>query len=397
MNAFQTILRSLNFQEDRRSELRAIGPDAWPKLLEIADRARITLPLGARCRGYLPDSVQNRIDRNLADNVCRYQRMCEDYRWIAAALQSHSVDFILLKGLSQIAPYYVDEPRARPQYDIDLYCAPHAVEQAWNALLCAGYVPVREKTHRTDHFPPMIRNWDWQWRGDYYAIDLPLTVELHFQFWDPQTERIPAPFIERFWRQRVTRVVDDLAIPMLSLADSVSYSALHLMRHLFRGDLRVYHVYELAHFLHQTERDDELWNEWRSGRADASPPLEAVAFRLAVEWFGCRTHAIVSSEIEVLPARVRQWFDLFRFSPLQLDWPNKDELLLHLSLVSNPVHRCAILGRRLLPLRGLKFADPNHKDKALLARRAGHHLRSALPLARSFFLWKASGRKYAVS
>ena len=258
----------------------------------------------------------------------------------------------------------------------------------------------------------MIRNLDWKWRGDYYAPDLPLTVELHFRFWDTQTEKLSTPCVENFWQRRCHRIVGDTEIPMLSLADGISYSALHLMRHLLRGGVRIYHAYEIAHFLHQTEQDDVLWAEWIAGRAETSTALEAVAFRLASEWFGCKVHPIVDAQIKCLPARIARWFNLFSHSPLDLERPNKDELFLHLSLLENPRDRRSVMIRRLLPQPPKKYVEPGAADTrrslraavtgkfrnaSFLGARAVYHARTAANLIGSLYRWKVSGRKYAAS
>jgi hypothetical protein len=404
-------VRSLHFRQDRRAELNTIDPRQWPALLELTDRSQITLPLGIRCRDYLPDSVRSRIDRNLAGNAARHELIDAEYRLIADTLRARSIDFIVLKGPSQIAPLYVQDACHRPQYDIDLYCPPGSVDSAREALFDAGFLPLRTGGKYTDHLPPMIRNMHWKWRGDYYAPDLPLTVELHFRFWDPQTERLPAPCVDHFWHRRCSRNLGGVEVPMLSLADSVSYSALHLMRHLLRGDIRIYHAYELAHFLHQTERDDELWNEWAADRAETPAAVEIVAFRLAREWFGCKTHAIVDERMKRLPANISRWFELFSLSPLALGRPNKDELFLHLSLLDNADDRRSVVARRLAPLPPARPVEPGPVDGKrfvrnsvsttlrrayLFAIRAAHHARTTTNLIPSLYRWKFSGRKYAV-
>ena len=409
---FVRAVRSLHFQQDRRAELRKIAPAEWPALLKLTDSSQITLPLGVRCRDDLPDFVRDRIDRNLASNVLRHERIAAEYRLVSETLRARDIDFLVLKGLSQVAPFYVSDSRHRPQYDIDLYCPPDFLDSARYAMIGAGFSPVRPPGKRVDHLPAMIRNQDWKWRGDYYDPDLPLTVELHFRFWDQQTERVPALCVEHFWQRRSSRIIHGLEVPMLSLSDGVSYSALHLMRHLLRGDLRGYHVYELAYFLHQTEHAHELWSAWRNDRAGTSPHTEAVAFRLAAEWFGCRMHPIVDEAVRTLPPGVVRWFKLFSHSPLAMGQPNKDELFLHLSLVDSTSDRCAIVVRRLFPLRAQRLIEPapanvkksfygrlgaEFRQFKFTARRVLHHLRTTAPLIRSFFRWKMSGRKYAVS
>jgi hypothetical protein len=216
------VVRSLHLQEDCRAELRRIDLVEWPALLNLTDHARITLPLGIRCREFVPDSVQTRIDRNLASNAIRYERLFAEYQKIAGALRERGIDFVLLKGLSQMAPFYVSDPHHRPQYDIDLYCPHQLLESAFDTMVCAGFSPVKPRRKCTDHFPPMMRMSNWKWRGDYYDPELPLTVELHFRFWDPETERLPAPWVEDFWRRRANCTIRGVEIPTLSLSDGIS-------------------------------------------------------------------------------------------------------------------------------------------------------------------------------
>ena len=406
------VIRSLNFQQDNRAELLAIQPSEWPALLQLTDRAQISLPLGIRCRDYLPQPVRDRIDDNLANNILRQNHLLDEYRLLAGLLQRQQIDFVVLKGLSHIAPYYASELSHRPQYDIDLYCPSNYILAARDSMIRAGYVPIRAQRRRTDHLPSMMRNTNWKWKGDYYDPDLPLTVELHFRFWDPATERLTVQCIENFWPRRTSVIIHGMKVPVLDMADGVSYAGLHLVRHLLRGDVRVYHAYELAHFLHYTADDEKLWRDWLDGRALAACRLEAVAFRLAAQWFDCRLHPIVRQAVDGLPLKVARWFDLFGDSPLDLEKPNKDELFLHLCLLENATDRFAVLARRLFPVRAPKLVDPSSPgDKRTIVtlcsaalrqtlfamRRALHHLRTTVPLIRSFFRWKTASRRYVVS
>ena len=402
------LVRGLRFTGDARKELSSISLPEWQSLLPFTDRSQITLPLGLRCSEFLPPAVQERIGRNLEDNRVRHERVLDEYKFVAAALNSRAIPFLVLKGLANIAPFYAAQPFHRPQYDIDLYCPPEYTERARETLADFGFTPVRAERSTTDHLPAMLRNRNWTWRDDYYASDLPLTVELHFRFWDSATERIPAIGIEQFWQRRIVHDVCGVDVPALSLTDSVSYSALHLIRHLLRGDLRIYHVYELAYFLNQTAKCHEFWEEWIGHRKGRAPIIESVAFRLAAEWFACTLPPVVEAAVRNLPRPIARWFDLFAFSPLRVEEPNKDELFLHLSLVTGAVDRCRILRRRLLPLPSADLPVIPQTSKrtpfrailrhaAFLVHRAAYHLRSALALFESFWRWKASDRGYATN
>ena len=310
---FYKAVRSLTFAEDARAVLTEIAATEWAALLERMDRSQITLPIGERCRDFLPDTVVSRIDLNLASNARRHERLLAEYRTVAQTLNQNSVPFVILKGLSHTAPSYIQDIRHRPQYDIDLYTPPEFIHPAREALSEAGFTPTATAQSRTDHLPPMIRDRNWTWRGDYYDLDLPLTVEIHFRLWDPASERVSAKYTERFWERRTKIDFCGLELPVLSPQDRVSYAALHLVRHLLRGDIRVYHVYELAHFLHYTREDDALWLDWRRGHSNDEGILQAIAFRLAKEWFGCSIHPVAQEAVARLPSAVARWFGLCRW------------------------------------------------------------------------------------
>src|SRR6185312_14975680 len=133
----QTVRRSLSLGEDRRSDLRSIPDSEWGKLLGLTDRSQLTLPLAVRCRHELPEWVQERVTGNLLNNAIRHDRTIEAYQEVDRALTSKGVDFMVLKGFAQW-PHYCDDLRHRPQYDLDLYCPPDAIEPALEAIQSLG-------------------------------------------------------------------------------------------------------------------------------------------------------------------------------------------------------------------------------------------------------------------
>ena len=370
-------------------------------MLALTDRSQLTLPLAVCCSHELPEWVQERLAGNLQNNAIRHDRMLDAYQEVDRVLTSKGVDFMVLKGLSQW-PNYCDDLRHRPQYDLDLYCPPDAIEPALEAIQSLGYEPFGRKARTaTDHLPPLIRMTGWHGSGDYYDTEMPLTIELHFRFWDEANERFGVDNADGFWERRVKRDIRGLSVPTLNAYDGLSYTTWHLVRHLVRGDVRAYHVYELAHFLQRTADDDLFWRHWR--RRKSSTLVEAIAFRLAIDWFECRSHPMVQDLCQSLPSHVRRWFDLFAFSPLRaLEHPNKDELFLHWCLVKGWPARLQVAKQRLLPVRFNPVIVDAHVPAPdwrlrlkrrvfgtwFMARRACYHVRTLAPVMWNGVRWR---------
>jgi len=202
----------------------------------------------------------------------------------------------------------------------------------------------------TDHLPALGKREPFEWRGDFFASDVPFAIEPHYQFWNVGLERLEAPGTPEFWTRRTRRSVGPIEIPCLAAPDAIAYSALHLLKHLLRGAAKPFHVYELARCLHFNAQDTALWKEWETLHSPQLRRVEAVSFLLAATWFGCEYAPQVAEEIERLPVLARTWFDEFAASPATATFlPNKDELWLHLSLLDSLDDRLSVARRRLIP------------------------------------------------
>jgi hypothetical protein len=397
------VLKALSFERRSTKDLEAIPADAWPALLAALDRSHLTLALGTRCRDSLPDFVRARIDGNLAANAIRHAHLVETQREICESLRRSCIPFVVLKGLAQ-SPLSTDDPRTLPQYDIDIYTPCESIPAALRNLQGLGYEAMSHTSDPgADHLPVMIRRTGWKWRGDYYDPDMPLSLELHFRFWNPQRVRFGVGDVTQFWRRRTLRQSCGLEVPALDPVDALSYSALHLVRHALGGDLHLRHVYEVAHCRERSARDDSFWSHWRETGLQPCRVIEGIAFRFAREWFGCNLHCAAQDAIEQLPASIKRWFSIFALSPaLALENPNKNELWLHFCLAERTKDRCAIAMRRLIPTRGARvLLDPHasgtpvHKklafETSFLANRVLHHLRTLPATIHGAYLWCSRG------
>ena len=399
-------LAALSFPEDVREQgctiLGALDDSEWTSLFEFTRQSAITLVLGASCREDLPAWVRDRIDADITRNTERLARLRSELALVSERLRAEHIEFVLLKGFS-IGPEFTLDPRLRMHYDFDLFVPEQSVEAAYRAVVLLGYEPLSSNDHLPkDHLPTLTRKTGWHWRGDPFDPEIPPSVELHFRFWDSEAERLPAPGVEEFWQRRVQQN----GLPVLHLADRLAYATLHLLRHLFRGSARVNHVYEIARFLETQAGNESFWFTWRKLHSDPLRRLEAVAFRLAAAWFGCRIAPEAAEEIQRLAGDVPVWFENYAASPIEaLFRPNKHELWLHLALLGSARDRRKILFRKILP-RTLPaaYGDVFVPDREItfrirwklriryavhLASRTVHHARTLPVMLWHAMLWKS--------
>jgi MFS family permease len=398
------VLDALQFCQPEINALTNLDDAAQLKALAFCDRAQLTLALGHCYGDRLPTSMRQRIRGNLANNALRWERAQSTYREVATAFDAEGLDYAVLKGFSH-CPLFVPNPRLRPQGDIDLLLTRDDAHRAWDAATRLGYHAIRpHDRHPIDHLPTMVRKTGWQWRGDYFDPQMPLSIELHFRFWDEQTERFAPNGLDCFWQRRQGRELEGLRFTGLHPADAVGYSALHALRHLLRGDPKLFHIYELAWMLQHRAGDKMFWSAWLDLHDESLRRLEAVAFALAQSWFGCRLPEAASEEINRLPPDVARWLATHAASPIAgMFHPNKDELWLHWALLQSRRDRVAVLRRRVLPQRLPGPVEPVHIPSSQLtwrirararmqfagyaASRTMHHARAVPSLAWSAIRW----------
>jgi predicted MFS family arabinose efflux permease len=334
------VLAALHLTDPQTEALRQLSESDWRAALEFSDRARLTLVLREMARDAMPRWVRDRVDENAANWLIRRQSIEDLYRRIHGLLTCHGLEFVALKGVTHT------EVAGRVQYDVDLYLPRETVTKAQEALVAAGWVSAKGmEGFPTDHLPALIRPIDWQWRGDFFDPDLPIAIELHFRFWNDETERLRAPGVDEFWTRRETSRIAGIDLSVLSPPDLLGYAALHLLKHLVRGSVNAFHVYEIARMLQARAEDEAFRTELRADHTEELRRLEAVVFRLAKEWFGCP-----AVEADLLPAAADAWFEEFALSPATQEFaPNKDHLWLHITLLESRTDAWRVARRRLVP------------------------------------------------
>ncbi len=374
------LLGALRFSSPECELLEQLDTSEWNRLLALCDAGQLTLLLGHLCRPFLPDWVRARIDRNCSDNAHRFGRLQAAAFEISDALNERSIEFALLKGFAH-SPDLSPDPLLRAQGDIDLWCLPDQVFEARDALSDLGYRPACKSKGR--HLDPMIRETDWEWRGDYFARDLPIPVDLHYCLWDAEMEHIPGPPEKELWQRRVRVEMDGHFIPTLDPVDALSFAALHVMMHLFHGDLRLERVWELAYALSNRSPDDEFWLPWQSRHSAESRQLQLIPLLLADQWFGCGLPDLIREKTEEMSPDVMLWVRKYGLSPVEaLFLPNKDELWLNLCFLRSLRDKALVFSRRLLPLGAAVITLGENRPSAREAKQRTQRSRFSLQRVR---------------
>lgn len=392
------LLESLQFCDPDTQGLESLDEAEWQKLLKFADSDQLTLLLGNVCDSVLPDWVRARVDRNYCNARKRFARLNAALAEISDALTARNIEFVLLKAHGH-CPSFTPDPVLRAQGDIDLWCLPEQVFHARDVLLELGYLPQSVPNGR--HLAPLVRPSKWSWRGDYFATDLPIPVDLHYALWDAREEGIPGLPERELWDRREHILIGGRKVAVLSEGDTLAFAALHLLMHLLGGDLRLQRAWEIGRFIHTRAHDDDFWRKWLVLQPDASRDVQVLVFRLCAEWFGARCSDVLSDAEQNLPDAVKIWIERYAMRPLESKFkPNKDELWLHVSLVASRLHQIRVFARRLLPIRlprrHIKSGSGNATVEQMGGRmlawrfrvsRFAHHSRTLLPTLAGAVKW----------
>ena len=387
-NNLTALLEALRFSEPRPDALQSFSKEQWSDVLSYCDLMRLTLALGRVAGDVLPGWVHARLEQNRLENDERFERIREAYLEISDTFAQVGIEHLVLKGFAHL-PGTIN-PRDRMVGDIDLFCLPDTIQFAKDQLLQMEYKPLRGFDHSpSDHLPAMRRPSNWQWRGNYFDPKIPITVDLHFRFWNETNAGFGIKGLEEFWPRRRRFQCDTFEVPALEPADNLAYGALHALRHLFHGTMSINNIYEIAWFLHTRAEDSNFWTHWRELHDPSLRRATSVAFRLATLWFHCRVSDAVGEEFAELPEAIERWMMQYGSSPLRIPYqPNKDALWLQLSLAGSPA-RTAVFFKELFPTtfptlaavqaQGTSQTENKKRQSAPVAylshvaKRASHH------------------------
>jgi len=384
-----SVLGALSFRNPRPEALRTLPDVQWLALLTNWETARLTLLLRQTHGDDLPDWVKSRVDVYLSDTALRFERIKTGYSNVANALSPAKAEFVVVKGFT-LWPGYSEHPRFRPQSDVDLYFPPESIFRARDALFALGYEPSEVGEHHPkDHLPAMVPKSPWEWRGNLFDPEAPVSFELHSCFWNATIMHFCPSGLDQFWSRRGEQQLDGIRFPALNPVDNLAFTSLNVLRDLLRGWPTAEQIYGLARFLHTNANNHQFWREWRELHDDSLRRLEAISFRLAFGWFACRVSDRVQEEIDRLPTAVEIWFRDFGNSSQNSRFPrNKGGLWLHLTLLESFTDKMSVLARRLVsfPTKIPTFASANIQNSSKSETSGPHRLLSRTVKYLSWFL-----------
>jgi len=380
---FAALMEALQVPVPSTDALLELNDMEWRKLLEVCDRAHLTLSLAQVPSAGFPRWVIERMQSNVADNARRWKRVQTLYTEAAEALRHARVPHVVIKGFT-LAPDYVEDPRFRIQNDVDLYVPPYHIDNAAAALKAIGYIPVRDGNFTlADHVPTLVRPGG-EWKGNLYDPDLALGIELHFCLWNNAVARISFPETEAFWRRRVQRRIGDFQFWSLRDIDQLGYFGLHILRDIFRSECVVHHVLELARFLDHHVHDRTFWIQWHKLHKPRLRQAQAIAFLLAHRWFSARLAEEACDEIGQLPERLIRWVETLGGCPLEASYRRTREgRLLQFLLADSWDSKLYAIRHALLPS---VFTMPSQTE---LRARHERHKRRGLGPSFDKFAWLA--------
>jgi hypothetical protein len=356
---FAALLEALQLHGATTDALLELEHSDWERLLELSDSAHLTLALAQLPSAGFPAWVVDRLQKNLADNALRYERVQALYKEVVSALTRAGVPHLVLKGFTQ-SPDFVEDPRHRMQGDIDLFCPQGHIASAVAAVEKIGYKPCSDIDYSlADHTPTLDRPGNWVWRGNMFDPDMPLGIEIHFCLWNEAVSLLPLPQIERFWNRGVVRTLGNFSFASLCPVDHLGYLALHILRNVLLGQGVTHHVHELASFLDRHATDDSFWAEWESTHSPRMRSLQAIAFSLAHTWFSCNCHPAVRMQVDALPSLQKAWLEKFGAAPIEeMFRRTKEGRLLQFMLAEPGTKRWGVLRRAVLPTMIAKPGSP---------------------------------------
>ncbi len=354
------VLHYLRFQTaaSEGCGLARASESQWEQVLAFADTAGLTLSLMDRLKhrgtfNELALSIQQGFTQRFHDNVGRTKIIARELVEFNRMLQSGDVRYLNLKG-QVLCPDFVERPEYRLQYDHDFLVCSEDLHKTYALFVDLGFSPLPSSRRlAVGHLPTLVRKTGWTWQGNLFDPQIPLAVELHFQLWEAEFDKIPVCTLDNVWENSQSTRFLSLSIPVLSREHTLLYCVLHAFRHLLRNDLRLSHLYEIGYFLHCHSGQRNFWRRFLKDIARCSNSCKATAliFDLACQLFHPRRATAVGQFVaEHLSPAAAAWIEKYGVrESIYCYRRSKSSIFLHLDFVEGGVAKSRVVATKLIP------------------------------------------------
>ncbi len=347
----------------------------------------------------LPTSILNGMQLNYEQNRERTCDLFTEAVALSHAFTKENVSFALLKGVT-LPPEAVPNSAARFQMDIDILVRESDAIAARRVVLGFGYVPETIKKSEwaftTGTNQPMSIN-------SLYRVRPQRMVELHLLA--AGDEDSASGFGDRLTRSQLRRI-QNVELPVLSLADIFVQQAIHIFKHLCSENTRAAWLLEYWRHVEARSGDLSFWTETRAiaEREPGSEVAIGAVTQLASELFGQAVPQELSCwPLDRVPRTVCLWNELYGRRILLADPPgNKFYLFLHRQFAAEAEKPQSRWYRALLPFHWWPAkVTRGHVGECLGARltryriEAAHlvtrlrfHMRTSIPFMLESRRWK---------
>jgi len=410
------VLRYLSFQPrpaEGEPSLWEADSNEWKQALTFVDTAGLTLVLRANLKHRgdfekLPWPAQQELEQRFQDNLARTSEIGQELIQFNQLLQDRNIRFLNLKG-QILYPDFAERREDRLQYDHDFLICTEDLERARTLFLDLGYTELPASPRlAVGHLPTLIKKTGWDWRGNLFDPAIPRAVELHFELWDADFDRIPIQALDGVWLNSTVSSFQSLPLPVPSREHILLHCALHAFRHLLRNDLRLSHLYEIGYFLQVQRESEDFWLRFLKQIALCPNSCRAVAtiFELSRWIFCAQPNALVGSFISRhLPSAAALWIQRYGWRESKFCYRrSKSAVFLHLGFVQGIRAKAVVTARKLVPRHrppssfGVQVPDQRRDRKFTrhqllhdwrqLARRTLFHIVTLTTFLFEFPLWK---------
>jgi len=378
----EAVFLSFSHQPIHLEDLFHLPSGQWKPLLHWLDMSGLALYFLDRVSELgllhsLPPFAVEDLQQRLDQNTKRTRGMIEESIAIQRDFQRAGVTYALMKGLS-LFPSSVPRPELRHQFDLDYLIEQNSAELARRILERRGYrlhassgMTLEFKANETPYVSMKDLYKDLSYRA----------VELHFE----EENTAGAGRLKRLER----RMIFDLSMPVLSPVDLFLSQGLHAFKDVCSAFFRAAHLLEFYRHVIARGDDDEFWCALRLAAEHdrrASFGIGVVVDLITLMMGDFAPEALTIWTVEILPASVRLWVDLYGRRSVYGTHPGtKLYLLLQRELEASGISSIRPIKKMLLPLRLPPVVIRASSDERLATKIARYQIQMRFLLSRLLF------------